>query len=871
MRFWIKSWIFFIIFVIALKLNATHNRAGEVTYSHVSGYTYLLKITTYTYTKSPADRSYLEIKITGEGSVIAPRDSQVIIPNSTYFWNTYSAEYTFSGPGTYEIIVEDPNRNLGVKNIPNSVNIPFSIKTYLLVNNDLGSNNAPIMLSPPIHKAALNRIFIHNSVSYDIEGDSLSFGFTKCTGERGIPISTYSLPEASNFFTIDEESGEMVWNTPIDTGIYNVAIEVKEWRDGITIGKITRDMQIEVYKTDNFPPSIDEVSDYCVFANSMIDIIFEVYDYEDDRIECEINGGPLLNNGSIISLDTLQSIPGFARYHFNWIPTCDDVRNEPYDMVITAKDKNKDVPLADARQFTIKVIGPPPIITDAIPFANAINISWEQGYCDNVDYLIYRKSDSTAINYHDCLNGIPVSLGYKEIGEVTSGTESFYDNNNGSGLIQGFKYCYVIVTRHQNGALSYPSEVLCSYLLPPLPNIIQTSVRTINPTNGSVIVKWLKPKGLVEEGFNGPYKYKIYRSENLFGLNRILIDSIATTDLNDTIFIDTLFNTVQYPYSYTVEMYDEEGGNQRLIDDNPGIASTLYADIQPSDNELNLIFKRNVPWINTLYEVFRLNNTNGQFELTGTSTEENYIDSGLVNGREYCYKVTSYGVYVDDDGNEFSTINKSHLTCGIPEDTIPPCPPVLSIETNCDSLSNQLTWLYPSECEQEVLFYKIYYKPVLGADFDSLIRFPNTVHEYLHKPENTNAGCYFVTAIDSFENESDALNVVCVDICLNYELPNVFTPNNDRINDRFIPISVDATIEKVEMQIYNRWGQLVFETEDPYINWNGLEMNSNNLVPTGLYYYICDVYARGVKGLEPYNKVGFIQVYTQENTIIVDE
>ena len=867
----IKRWLLFVFLLLACKVYATHNRAGEVTYTHISGYTYLLKITTYTYTKSPADRSYLEIKITGEGSVIAPRDTQIIIPNSTYFWNTYTAKYTFSGPGTYELIVEDPNRNLGVKNIPNSVNIPFSVKTYILVNNDLGADNAPIMLSPPIHKAALDRIFIYNTVSYDVEGDSLSFAFTTCTGERGMPISTYTLPEASNSFTIDAATGEMIWDTPVDTGIYNVAVEVKEWRNGVTIGKITRDMQIEVYKTDNFPPSIDDIPDYCVFAEDTVDVIFEVYDYENDRIECEINGGPLLKKGSKINLDTLSSIIGYAKFHFTWIPSCDDVRNEPYDMVVIAKDKNKDVPLTDARQFQIKVIGPPPVISTAMPFANAINIVWDQGYCNNVDYLVYRKSDSTAINYHECLNGIPSSLGYKEIEEVTSGTESYYDNNNGSGLPQGFKYCYVILAKHKNGALSYPSEVLCSYLIPPLPNIIQTSVRTINPTNGSIILKWLKPKGLAEEGFNGPYKYIIYRSENLFGLDRVLIDSIETEDLNDTVYIDTMLNTVQYPYSYTIEMYDEEGGNKRLIDDNPGIASTLYADIQSSDNKLNLIFKRNVPWINTLYDVYRLNNSNGQFELLGTTSEENYIDSELVNGKEYCYKLTSYGIYVDDEGKEFSTINKSHITCGIPEDTIPPCPPVLKVETDCDSLSNYLTWNYPVECEQEVLYYKIYYKPVLNSGFDSLVRVTSVTHEYIHKPENTNAGCYYVTAIDTFENESDASNVVCIDICLNYELPNVFTPNSDRINDRFIALSVDATIEKVEMQIFNRWGQLVFETENPYINWNGLEMNSNSLVPTGLYYYICDVYARGVNGVEPYNKVGFIQIFTQEDAVIIDE
>ena len=196
----------FLIFLSGIDVFATHNRAGEVTYDHLSGYTYKLRITTYTYTKSFADRSSLEIKITGEGSVVAIRTDSTTIPGTTYRLNIYYAEYTFSGPGVYEIIVEDPNRNYGVKNIPNSVNIPFSITTTLLVNSDLGPNSAPILLSPPIHKAAKDRIFVHNPVTFDFEGDSLSYAFTTCTGERGEPIESYTLPEASEYFKVDSVS-----------------------------------------------------------------------------------------------------------------------------------------------------------------------------------------------------------------------------------------------------------------------------------------------------------------------------------------------------------------------------------------------------------------------------------------------------------------------------------------------------------------------------------------------------------------------------------------------------------------------------------------------------------------------------------------
>src|SRR5690606_12422741 len=46
-------------------------------------------------------------------------------------------------------------------------------------------------------------------------------------------------------------------------------------------------------------------------------------------------------------------------------------------------------------------------------------------------------------------------------------------------------------------------------------------------------------------------------------------------------------------------------------------------------------------------------------------------------------------------------------------------------------------------------------------------------------------GCYYITALDRSGNVSEPSNVVCVDNCPNYELPNAFTPNGDNTNDTF--------------------------------------------------------------------------------------
>jgi len=98
-------------------LFATHNRAGEITLRQINDFTYEITITTYTYTLSGADRPELEVQWGDNTYSIAPRILIVNLPND-YRRNVYKSQHTFPGPGTYSIVVQDPNRNFGVKNIP---------------------------------------------------------------------------------------------------------------------------------------------------------------------------------------------------------------------------------------------------------------------------------------------------------------------------------------------------------------------------------------------------------------------------------------------------------------------------------------------------------------------------------------------------------------------------------------------------------------------------------------------------------------------------------------------------------------------------------------------------------------------------------
>jgi len=103
-------------------------------------------------------------------------------------------------------------------------------------------------------------------------------------------------------------------------------------------------------------------------------------------------------------------------------------------------------------------------------------------------------------------------------------------------------------------------------------------------------------------------------------------------------------------------------------------------------------------------------------------------------------------------------------------------------------------------------------------------------------------------------------NVICVDNCPAYLLPNTFTPNGDGANEFFTPI-VNRFVESVDFKVFNRWGNLLWETSDHEINWDGKD-TTGKTVDDGVYYYSCDVFEKTVNGTIEQRDVlsGFIQV-----------
>ena len=87
-----------------------------------------------------------------------------------------------------------------------------------------------------------------------------------------------------------------------------------------------------------------------------------------------------------------------------------------------------------------------------------------------------------------------------------------------------------------------------------------------------------------------------------------------------------------------------------------------------------------------------------------------------------------------------------------------------------------------------------------------------------------------------------------------YYLPNAFTPNGDGINDGFRGNGAMEGATNFHLSIWNRYGEQLFETEDPFESWNGRKNNTGELSPQGVY--VVQVKFRGPRG-ESYDLHGF--------------
>lgn len=719
-----------------------------------------------------------------------------------------------------------------------------------------------------------------------------------------VPVTDIN-PGITNTASLDPLTGLFTWDAPQRAGEYNIAIKIKSYRNGQYLGAIIRDIQIKIENAINRPPDLLVEEEICVEAGELIDIPVEATDPDLplQLVTITATGGPLSN--TITSPATFTSVtgtapPGFPlSTRFRWQTTCEHVQQQFWQVVFKAKDNytqgQVNASLATFKVLKIRVVAPAPQNLQATLNNTGTTLTWDAPYpCTGsvnfIGFSVWRKIGCDNFMPDSCQVGL-AGQGYTKInpGFITAasgGSYSFLDNTVQPGATYSYRilgefatpiYYNGNITNFHSPVSSVTSEQVCVEARKDLPTLINVDVLETNTTTGRIFVRWVKAR--VEELDTilnpPPYRYELYQSADMngtaFGTTPIFVSpnysSLSTA--NDTFFTATGLNTEANSYSYQIIFYsngDTVGINTK--------ASSIFLNVASTDEQNILTWNEIVPWQNTAYVVYNeqpiLSNN---FVSLDTVTSSTYVHTGLINGETYCYRVMSIGTY-NTPNTPDSLFNHSQRACGTPLDTIAPCPPsasaisaISSCEarpddsndpnrmpctgtiTNPDFLYNEIRWSYePDSCSGDVAKYNIYFAPYCNDEYTLIYTsqgLTDTSFTHIPSPDNL-AGCYYITSVDSVEangggNEGAPSEVLRTDNCPFYDLPNTFTPNGDGANDRFVPCLTYRYIRRVDFTVTNRWGQVVFQTDDPAINWDGKDQATGQDLPEGVYYYTCNV------------------------------
>ncbi|MFD2938396.1 gliding motility-associated C-terminal domain-containing protein, partial [Spirosoma flavum] len=388
--------------------------------------------------------------------------------------------------------------------------------------------------------------FCHNPAAFDADGDSLAFRLSVpktsltdngCQG-RDIPayqdptrFSTASEAGGTPTFSINPITGELCWDAPGEIGQFNFAFIIEEWRNGVLIGEITRDMQIFVVDTKNLRPLILPIPDLCVEAGTLITQPVTATDPDGQRVIIAGFGGVFNVGQDGLALSPGELIqPAYARLTnggliqnqpatatFSWQTNCNQLRAAPYDVTFKVTDvPPKPTPaLVSFQTFRIRLVGPSVKNLTARPTATAtgraILLSWSPYACGapGTTLTLYRKEGCELVNPGLCVTGIPA--GFTKIATLPSSAITYTDT---SALRRGVSYAYRLVAVYPdvnggaNGGVSLVSNQACLELPLLAPVLTQVTVDSTSDTRGQITVRWTRPLGLSAGDLSGPYQYR---------------------------------------------------------------------------------------------------------------------------------------------------------------------------------------------------------------------------------------------------------------------------------------------------------------------------------------------------------------------------
>lgn len=826
--------------------------------------------------------------------------------------NVYSIEVILPTFGQYQLRYSERNRLLNIRNVnpfagggSGSGDIVFYVSADIDYNQ-VNTNNSVRLANRPYDIACTGQVWTHDPGAFDPQGDSLRFSIVPnqqfdpllALNDPVRDVTNYFFPDdplvggsgVGTQFTIDPATGLVVWDTPQEEGIYSFAILIEEYKSGLKVGEVRRDMVVFVENCTNRPPVIEAPDEVCAFTTEPIqfdvntrdpDLRDSVYFYtrQDPTIPVAFplnpGGGATLTppgNANAIpqlvgQMDNSAVTNDFATESvFSWTPPCDALADSPVLIRFYAHDNlaprdtavsDDPLTLATNKVVTLRILGPPPTnVTPTLGAGRQVTVVWDPpaSACAIARYDIYRANSAGGATDTCCTTGPGTGF----LLEGSSVVPLFLDTLETPFLDE---YCYRVVPVYDvagEGIEGCVSEPGClSVDLPDSPRLSRVSVAQTGTTNGRMYLTWEAPNNPPDPGnplFTPPFRYELREANGVTGTAFTDLTGENLTDLvADTSITLTPRNTAADGFNYQVQIFD---ATNFLISESPASGSVFLTATGGAEN-IALNWRENAPGSNVSYRLLRtdlgpttpLSAYTLLTVLPGNRTS--YTDTtNLQFGVQYCYYLT---LSTQLSGRPDTLQHNSNFACASRQDDDPPC--ALPVTLACDPgnpLAVTLTISQPPDsCGTDIAFYRLRRSDPGGAGIiDSIPAGPGTTYPIVitltaAELGGSLSGCFSVIPVDLSGNEGDFAGEACIaDECPLFLLPNVFTPNGDGINDRFTPLDYDPRtgadivargVVLVECIIYDRSGRIVNRSNTLSNLWDGTLKGAE--APAGVYYY----------------------------------
>ncbi len=179
-------------------------------------------------------------------------------------------------------------RNYSITTLANNYGNKIYVETFL--ENSSSNNNAPVFTNVPVPFGCVNQPVIYNHGANDIDGDDLRFSMTDCSSKEGHSVlyqSGFSGSNplvSSNGIFIDSLTGAISF-TPSIAQVAILCVLVEEFRNGVKIGSVVRDIQFNVTHCSNTVPTltgIDSTNNFHRNITAGDHLCFDLYSNDAD-------------------------------------------------------------------------------------------------------------------------------------------------------------------------------------------------------------------------------------------------------------------------------------------------------------------------------------------------------------------------------------------------------------------------------------------------------------------------------------------------------------------------------------------------------------------------------------------------------------